>query len=238
MMGRPMAFPGWLRPIKARRTRRTGRRVVTGVVLFALLVTGLLAWRVRSVTVSAYPEFPRAAIRSLRSLEGTPVVLLSFRRVRELAEVWPGVASMEARLQLSGRLVVTVQPARVAGSVAVGRGWRAVGPDGTLGARLNGPVPPVLERFSPEADRLREGLIVAQRLATETGRKVLGVRRVLPDDLEVHLAGPGARGAVVHVSPPGSRAESWWTARLRRGEPTGSWADLTRDDRATLGGGA
>jgi len=237
-MSAPLAFPGWLRPMAARRTRQFRRRVIVALTFPALLIAGLLAWRVQSVAVSSYPGFPRSAVASFRSLEGTPVVLLSLDGVRRLAETWPGVASVEARLQLPGHLVVTVHPAVVAGSFAVGRGWRAVGTDGQPGARLEGPVPPVLEHFAPLAPQLREGLAIARRLAAETGREVLEVRRILPDDLEVRLAGPrpGTNGTVIHVRPAGSRAESWWTAGLREGRANASWADLRRDDRATLGG--
>ncbi len=233
-----LAFPGRLRPVAVRRERRVRRRVIAAVTFLTLLTAGLLNWRVQSVAVSSYPGFPETTVRSLSSLEGTLIVLLSLEGVRRCAETWPGVASVEARLQLPGRLVVTIHPAPVAGSVPVGHGWHAVGPDGSLGARLKGPAPPLLEQFSPEITRLREGLVIAQRLAAETGREVLRVRRILPDDLEVHLAGagPGAAGAVVHVRPSGSRAESWWTARLRQGLGTGPWADLRRDDRAIVGG--
>ncbi len=238
MNGRPLAFPVKLRPVAVRRHRRVRRRVLASLAMAALAAAFLLRWRVESVAVSPCPGVPQAAMVSLRSLSGTPIVLLSLDGVRRLAEVWPGVASVEARLELPGRLVVTVHPSPVAGSFATGRGWHAVGPDGTPGGRLDGPVPPVLEQFPTRSIRLREGLVIAQRLAAETGRQVRLVRRILPGDLEVHLTGrdAGSPGPVLHVRPAGSRAESWWTARLRRGQAPGRWADLRQDDRAVVGG--
>ncbi|NOZ95420.1 MAG: hypothetical protein GXP47_11895 [Acidobacteria bacterium] len=238
MSSQPLAFPVKLRPVAVRRHRRVRRRVLAALAMGALAAVFLLRWRVESVAVSACRGLPQAALVSLRSLSGTPIVLLSLDGVRRLAEVWPGVDSVEARLELPGRLVVAVHPSPVAGSFATGRGWHAVGPDGTPGGRLEGPAPPVLEQFPTQANRLREGLVIAQRLAAETGRQVRVVRRILPGDLEVRLAGreAGLDGPVLHVRPAGSRAEAWWTARLRRGQTPGRWADLRRDDRAVVGG--
>jgi len=234
----PLAFPGRLRPVAVRRTRRVRRRVIVITVLAALLAAGPLIWRLRSVSISAFPGFPKAAVRSLRSLQGTPIALISLRKARGLAEVWPGVASVDARLKLPGRLLVTVHPASVNGSFPTGRGWHAVGEDGAVGARLARPAPPVLEGFTPEAIALREGLGIARRLAEETGRTVLAVRRILPDDFEVQLAGSdsGGPGFLVHVRSSAGRAELWWTRQLRSGHAPGTRADLRRDDALIVGG--
>ncbi|HHQ48752.1 MAG TPA: hypothetical protein ENK19_07700 [Acidobacteria bacterium] len=235
-MSGPLTFPGRLRPATARRTRRVRRRVLAATALAGVITAGLLLWRVGTVSVSAFPGFPDPALRSLRSLEGTPVVLLSLREARRLAAVWPGVASVEARLELPGRLAVTVHRAAIAGCVPTGRGWHAVGNDGALGLRLRRPVPPVLQGFAPDPDALREGLAVARRVTEESGRSVVSVRRILPGDLEIELADDAKGTVVVHVRPEPSGAERWWMARLEEGRAPGTWADLRRDDRLTVGG--
>jgi len=79
---------------------------------------------------------------------------------------------------------------------------------------------------------------VAQRLERATGLAVRRVRRILPDDLEVILVDDdGVTAAVVHVTPSGTAAERWWTARRRAGAAeAGPRADLRSESRVVVGG--
>ncbi len=237
MSSLPPPFPARLRPTPSRR-RRVRRRVLLFLGVVAAVTLLALTWRVDRVVVEACDAVPTGTIVSLQALEGTPVILLSLERIRNMLEIWPGVVAVEARLVLPGTLRVTARPAVTAGSLRWARGWRSVAPDGRVGVRLPAPAAPELLGFEAEPQELRLGLVVAQRLERATGLDVRSVRRILPDDLEVVFADGDERPAgAVHVTPDGTTAETWWTARRRGGTAAiGTWADLRATDRVVAGG--
>ncbi len=237
MTALPPPFPARLRPAPSRR-RRIRRRVLLALAGLGAATALALAWRVDRVEVSACDAVPAGTVASLRALEGSPVLLLSLDRVRRQLEIWPGVVAVEARLVLPGTLRVTARPAVAAGSLRWARGWRAVAPDGRTGVRIEAPLRPELVGFSADPREVRQGLVVAQRLERASGFAVRRVRRILPGDLEVTLVdAEGEVTAVVHVTPEGTAAETWWTARLAAGrEARGSRADLRWADRVVVGG--
>jgi len=210
------------------------------VLLVIPLALALLPrWQVKKVDIQRCPGVPERLGGTLMSLVGTPVVLLDLDWVRNAVDVWPGVAGVEVRLKRLGTLSVKAYAAGVAGSLAVGRGWRAVCPDGTLGPRLDARRDPVLVNFPRRPERLREGLSVAERLARELGRPVESVRRVMPDDFEVVFARrPGDRRPfAVHVAARASGGERMMGAMVRSGALQDiGWADLRQEDRLVVGG--
>jgi len=220
------------------RRRRIRRRVVLALAGLGAATALALGWRVDRVEVSACDAVPAGTVASLRALEGSPVLLLSLDWVRRQLEIWPGVVAVEARLVLPGTLRVTARPAVAAGSLRWTRGWRAVAPDGRTGVRIEAPLRPELVGFSADPREVRLGLVVAQRLERASGFAVRRVRRILPGDLEVTLVDAGGEvTAVAHVTPEGTAAETWWTARLAAGrEARGSRADLRWADRVVVGG--
>lgn len=195
-----------------------------------------LLWRVQSVEIEACPELPASASTSLKQLVGTPIVLLDLGRVRDNIQAWPGVAAVEVRLEVPGTVQISVRPAEVAGSIRVGRGWRAVCSDGCIGGSLSVRRPPVLAGFGADPRELAGALDVGHRLTEETGLVVQQLRRILPGDLEAVLTG-GDDGTlhVVHVKPAGSRAERAWCRMLRAGGAA-PWADLRGELQLVIGG--
>ena len=155
--------------------------------------------------------------------------------VRTFAERWPGVGSVSVRFRLPGDLEISTSRAVVCGSTAVAGGWQAVKCDGSLGGRLDGPRVPVLSGFEVETRGLRRGLVVGQRLGDAVGARVAGVRRITPQDYEVHvIAAVGTGVLTVRVGPEPAAAEGWWIREVARGGPP-RWADLRRDDRVVVG---
>jgi len=228
----PPPFPAGLRRPRPRRARLWVRWLP--LALPAVLPLALL-WRVGTVQIQGCPGLPASACRSLHDLVGTPVVLLHLDRIRDDVQAWPGVALVEVRFEAPGTLSVTAHPAEAAGSVRVGRGWRAVCADGQVGAALTAPQPPVLAGFGADRGKLASALVVGRRLARQTGLVVRRLRRILPDDLEVVLADSGGESYTIHVVPGGSRAERAWCELLRTGG-AGAWADLRGDFRMVVGG--
>lgn len=228
----PPPFPAGLRRPRQTRTRAWLRWLP--LALIALLPVSLL-WRVQAVDVQACPGVPASACSSLEQLVGTPVVLLDLARLRDDLRAWPGVATVEVRLEVPGTVHVVAHPAEVAGSVQVGRGWRAVCEDGRVGAALAGPRPPVLAGFDFDRGQLGSALGVGHRLASETGLVVQRLRRILPGDFEAVLTAADGSDYQVHVAPGGSGAERAWTQMVRAGGAS-SWADLRGELRMVVGG--
>ncbi len=231
-------FPNRLRIVPSRNGSRRRLLLLAAGLIVAMLLAMLPSWRVQSVTAALGTGVPAAATRSLVSLRGTPVLLLNLRWVRRIVEVWPAAGAVEVQLQMPGKLLVHATPAGIAGSVRIGRSWHAVTPRGGPGVVLRAPVPPVLTGFEPKPVALRSALSVADRVARETGGRVLSVTSILPDDLEVHVvtAGRGAGPLVLHVAHEPAAGEVKWTRMIREGKVSGTgWADLRFDDRVVVG---
>jgi hypothetical protein len=220
------------------RPRAPRRRTRWQVLAFALL-PGVLAlvpsWRVRAVEVEGCPALPASVRGSLATLAGTPVALLDLGWVRRQVEVWPGVASVEVRLDLTGALRVGTHASRVEGSVPVGRGWHGVAPDGALAGPMAEERQPVLAGFGHRPDELWRGLEVARRLGRETGGTVSLVREVTPGDCLVELVLPGgAAPVVVHVQPKATESERFWCRQVRAGARVAPWTDLRAERRLVV----
>ncbi len=238
-MRRPVPpFPDRLRHMRFRRGHRHRLVILGGGLLLAMSLAALPSWKVRAVEVDVSAGIPSAAGRSLQSLRGMPVVFLNLGWVRQLVQVWPAAGAVEVRLEMPSKLLVHTVPAGVAGSIRIGRNWHAVTPGGEPGTVLATPVPPVLTGFDGTPASLRSALSVADRIARETGRRVLSVTSILPGDLEVHV-GPAVRGngpLVLHVAEKPAAGEVCWTHMIRTGRAAGrEWADLRFDDRVVVG---
>ncbi|NOZ77882.1 MAG: hypothetical protein GXP48_01635 [Acidobacteria bacterium] len=235
----PPPFPDRLRIVTRRRGRRRWAALLGGSLLAVIITVLLPLWQVTSVKTALGPGVPGAAARSLAHLRGTPVVLLSLGWVRRLVQVWPAAGDVEVRLQMPGTLLVRSTPAGIAGSVRIGGRWRAVTSRGSLGARLDTPVSPILTGFDLRPGPLRTALSVADRVARETGGRVESVRFILPGDFEVKVvtASRAAGPLVLHVAEAATAGETRWTRMIREGRtPATGWADLRFDNRVVVGG--
>ncbi len=227
-------LPDRLRP---RSPRRRGRSPV--VLVLAVAVLPLLApwWRLRKVDVIPCDGLPGSAVSALHDLEGRFALGVDPRQVASELEAWPGVATVDVRLNLPATLVVRATPVLPHGSVVSGRRWRAVAEDGRLAGSLAQPLAPVLKGFPRDARDLRKGLEIARRIGGASGRQVESVRRITPVDYEVRLASEPAGGVVrIWVGATASAAERYWCRRMANGEDGGGWLDLRRDDRVVVGG--
>jgi len=230
-MSRPMFLPDRLRPALPRRRPRRLLALVAAIPGCLLL---LPLWRVQTVDVTGCGELPVSLERSLRQLEGTSLLTLDLDRVREQVEAWPGVASVEVRLELPGTLHVTVRQATARASVPVGAGWHGVDDAGRLTGALAQPLPLSLERFPPSPEELRQGLAVADRIGRACLARVRTVRRITPSDFAVALERAGTE-LVIHVRPQPTVGERLWCEHAASGQLAWRWADLRWDSRLVLG---
>lgn len=228
-------LPERLRPPVAGRKRKRGVALLTVVPVILL---ALPRWQVDEVVVEGCPKLPVTAVRSLHELVGQPALGLDLETVRDRVDVWPGVGVVEVELELPGTIRVRAEAAPNLGSVRIGRSWHGVAADGSLTGTLEVGLPPVLRGFAEDAER-GEGLAVACRLESATGRRVLEILRITPQDyrLRIEPAGDGPE-FVVHVLPQGSGAESAWCTAVAQGANIQPWADLRWSDRIVIGGGS
>ena len=157
--------------------------------------------------------------------------------IRRQVEVWPGVESVDVRLQLPSTVRISATQVVAHGSVPVGHGWRAVAADGSLAGPLPSPYPPVLEGFSNRPKELRSALEVARRLTETSGARVEEIRFITPADLEVRILLATGENSVVHVQPEGTEGERFWCEAAAKGKQPALWADLRWHDRVVIGGG-
>jgi cell division septal protein FtsQ len=205
------------------------------LVLIAAFPLTFPWWRLQAVEVTGCPSLPSEVATSLEGLVGRSPLSVDPQWVRRQVEVWPGVVSVDVRLELPGTLKVHATAATPRGSVANGAGWRAVAEDGRLAGPLDGPIAPVLEGFTRRPDELSRGLAVAARLREATGAEVRAVRRITPNDLEVRLAGAGGE-VVVWVRPTATASERRFCDLVAEGRFLAAWVDLRWQDRLVLGG--
>jgi hypothetical protein len=177
-------------------------------------------------------------IDTLQELVGGFPLAVDPQWVRGQVEVWPGVGSVDVRLEMPGTVHVTATAVSPQASVPRGVRWQAVAQDGSLAGPLDQPKRPVLEQFPIDPVELRRGLEVARRLERATGRQIDAVRLVTPADYEVRLrlAG-GEQETVVLILSDETDGERYWCERAARGEPLPEWADLRWHDRVVTGGG-
>lgn len=223
--------------VRPRAPRRRGRQPLA--FLLAAVALPLLApwWRLRTVEVTTCDGLPSSAVSALYGLEGQFALAVDPQRLAAGLEEWPAVAEVDVRLSLPGTLEVRATPVLPHGSVAVGRGFRAVAEDGRLAGPLKGACEPVLEGFPRDPPGLGKGLEIARRLGSTSGLEVRTVRLITPTDYEVRLeSGRGGRVFTVWVGAAASAAERYWCRRLAHGDEAVGWVDLRQEDRVVVGG--
>ncbi|MEJ2188033.1 MAG: FtsQ-type POTRA domain-containing protein [Acidobacteriota bacterium] len=228
-------LPDRLRPRGPRK--RPGRRLaLLGVVPVMLLALPQL--RVKEVRVTACPQLPAAAVRSLQEIEGRPALGIDLEAIRDEVEVWPGVGEVSVELQLPGTISVNAAASTICGSVRVGRSWHGVDSQGSLAGVIETPVPPVLRGFNDGAAERLRALGTARRLEDASRGRVREIQWVTPLDFRVVMtAGDNGEQKVVHVSPEGTPAEISWCAAVASGSMAAAWADLRCPDRMVIGEG-
>ena len=238
MTNAPVFLPESLRPRpgKPRRKKRARRPLVVVAVFLgiSLAFLALFKWRISEVRIESCPALPACVAENLEAMRGSWVPALDLGKMQHLIDCWPGVGDCDISLQLPGTLLVRASAAPVAASIPTGHGWHALSPDGEIGRCLGRAVFPVLENFPPDAAELRRGLAAGKRVADGVGGKILSLRWISPDDLELRLEkGKRGRKLVLHVLPEGGPAENWFYRHLRDQENT-MWADLRQADRIVV----
>ena len=175
---------------------------------------------------------------TLQELVGRFPLAVDPEWVRRQVEVWPGIGTVDVRLEMPGTVWVTATAVSPRASVPRGVRWQAVAEDGSLAGSLVQPIGPILEEFPIDPVELRRGLDVAHRLERGTGGQVDAVRLLTPADYEVRLrlAG-GERSVSVLVRSAETDGERYWCQWAVRGEAPPGWADLRWNDRLVTGGG-
>lgn len=228
-------LPDRLRP-RGPRKRPRRRLALLGVVPVMLLALPQL--RVKEVRVTACPQLPAAAVRSLQEIEGRPALGIDLEAIRDEVEVWPGVGEVSVELQLPGTISVNAAASTICGSVRVGRSWHGVDSQGSLAGVIETPVPPVLRGFNDGAAERLRALGAARRLEDASRGHVREIQWVTPLDFRVVMtAGDNGEQKVVHVSPEGTPAEISWCAAVAGGSMAAAWADLRFPDRMVIGEG-
>jgi cell division septal protein FtsQ len=242
---RPLAFPERLRPQRQVR-RRTRRRLPILLLLLPVLVLPLFWWEVQRVEVAPCPGLPEVVRQGLHELVGTSPLTLDLQWVRHQVEVWPGVASVQVKLELPGTLHVTARPQEIAGSLAIGRRWHAVVETGDIGTVLDKPQAPLLQGSGRRPAALRQGLQIAARISDATGYRVEQIRLVMPGDTEVTLVSgefsdsaerlrlTHSNPVVIRVNTEASVAEQVWCEKVRDGWQPAPWTDLRMDNRMVV----
>lgn len=225
-------IPEHLRPAKAARRRR--RRGWLWLALLPLPLLGITQWKVVTVEITQQPWVPPTAVASIRSLIGTPMVLVHLDWVRRHLDRWPTVGGVEVLCRLDGTVLVTTRPARAAASIRVGSGWHGIDRHGQPTGRLSERRTPVLH-CAGDSDTLGSALSVARRLEALDIGAVQSVTFVSPSVLAVDLENDG-RSFTAHVRTETSDSEEgltrlWSTRRL----PDHGFVDATRDDRLVVG---
>jgi len=235
----PVFLPDSLRPRpgkprKPRRKNRARRPLVAATVFLAVSLAGLALfnWRVSEVRIESCPALPACVAANLKAMRGAWVPALDLEEMQHLIDCWPGVGDCDISLQLPGTLLVRASAAPVAASIRTGCRWHALSPDGEIGRCLDQAVFPVLENFPPDPSELHRGLKAGKRVADGIGGKILSLRWVGPDDLELRI-GVHDREIVLHVLPEGGPAERWFYQHLKDQENT-MWADLRQADRIVV----
>ncbi len=225
-------FPDHVR----RRPRAPRRRWLALLVALTAAASPMLPslWTVRRVRIEGAGSMPAAERANLELLVGTPLALVDPAWVRDRMELWPGATSVEVRRELDGTLSLRQRKCPAAGSVRVGRGWHAVCPDGSLGGRLQGPLPPVLEGLPAAPAELRSALAAADRVRSSGLGEVSRLRAVLPGEVEawVGTSGPPARLLLATAGSPSESGLRDWLGD--RPLPPGAFADVSRDDRVVV----
>jgi hypothetical protein len=194
-------------------------------------------WRVQAVQVEGCPGLPPGVTQSLQGLVGRFPLAVDPQWIRQQVEVWPGVESVDVRLELPATVKVSATQTVAHGSVPIGVGWQAVAADGSLAGSLPDRYPPVFEGFSNRPHELRSALEVAKRLIAASGGRVEAIRFITPSDLEARILLQSGTTSVVHVRPEGTEGERFWCEAAANGELTTRWADLRWHDRMVVGGG-
>jgi hypothetical protein len=225
-------LPDRLRP-RGPRKRPRRRLALLGVVPVMLLALPQL--RVKEVRVTACPQLPAAAVRSLQEIEGRPALGIDLEAIRDEVEVWPGVGEVSVELQLPGTISVNAAASTICGSVRVGRSWHGVDSQGSLAGVIETPVP---RGFNDGAAERLRALGTARRLEDASRGRVREIQWVTPLDFRVVMtAGDNGEQKVVHVSPEGTPAEISWCAAVAGGSMAAAWADLRFPDRMVIGEG-
>ncbi|MCD4747757.1 MAG: hypothetical protein K8R59_00155 [Thermoanaerobaculales bacterium] len=228
-------LPESLRPQpKATSRPKTRHRLRYTVVILSIatVVAVLASWRVDAVLVESCSAIPASATADFNIMQGRWVPAVDLDWVRRQAERWPGVATVDVKLQLPGTLRVLAGPEDICGTLRVGAGWRAVSCDGTMGRRLEKPQKPVLEGFESAHQEVRRALAVGRRLAQGGEAEVLGISRLTPTDYEVRLIAKEGSDQVftVRVYPTARPTEEWWFSARAAGTAP-AWADLRHPNR-------
>ena len=228
-------LPDRLRPMPP---RRRSRRPLAGLALVATLPMAAPWWQVQAVEVTGFPGLPDSVIDTLQELVGRFPLAVDPQWVRRQVEVWPGVGTVDVRLEMPGTVHVNATAVSPQASVPRGVRWQAVALDGSLAGPLDRPKGPVLEEFPVDPVELRRGLEVARRVERATGGRVDAVRLVTPADYEVRLRlADGEQETVILILSGETEGERYWCERAARGEPLPAWADLRWHDRVVTGGG-
>jgi len=109
---------------------------------------------------------------TLQELVGRFPLAVDPEWVRRQVEVWPGIGTVDVRLEMPGTVWVTATAVSPRASVPRGVRWQAVAEDGSLAGSLVQPIGPILEEFPIDPVELRRGLDVAHRLERGTGGQV------------------------------------------------------------------
>ena len=224
-------FPEHLRRSAVARGRYP-RRTWPAVALVAAAAVAAL-WRVREVRLVGGEVLPPAARAEVAALVGRPLLLVDPDAVRSRLERYSGVARVGVRWGMDGTVAVTVERARAAGSIRVGRGWHGVTAAGRPCGRLERPRPPVLEGAATAAAR-REALAAAARVTRLGLGRVTAVCRLLPGVVAAYLEG----GGEVRLADEPTRSERWLGRRGAGAVAGAELVDLTRDDRIVVRRGA
>ena len=237
MSNAPVFLPDRIRPRPGTTRRKRNRRPpLTLATLLAVVFAGiaLFNWRIDEVRIASCPGLPPCVAENFRALEGTWVPALDLEALQKLINCWPGIQNCDISLQLPGRLVIRASATPVAASIQTSRGWHAVSPEGEIGRSLDRAVFPVLENFPLEPAQLRRGLETGKRTAEALDGKVLLLRWISPDDIEIQLEfAHREKELYLHVLPEGGPAENWFYTHFENLEQT-IWADLRRPDRIVV----
>lgn len=234
-------LPASLRPTpQAPRSRtRSPMRwwLSAGAIVTLCVGAGILlaGWRLNAIEVTTCTGLPASAVANLEDLRGSWIPSLDLDEVRQNVETWPGIDGVAVELKLPATLRIQALPDEICASVQMGRTWRGVTCNGTLGRRLAEPNFPILENFDLGESDLRSALSTGTRLCDGTIGRLLSVRKITPSDYEVTIATHTLPDtpSIVRVLPQGAPSEQWWHETALSGRAP-AWADLRLDHRIVI----
>ncbi len=217
---------------------RPRRRSASWILSIALTATVLLvpSWTVRRVEIQSGTAVPESVIRGVHTLHGTSVFALDLHWIRTALSRWPGVASAEVRLEPSGVLRIRCTDAPVVASLAIGRGWHGVLPNGSLGPQLQAPNEIAIVDVANDPAVLRQALRAVARVRPHLHAHSLRVTSALPGTFRIEaLSATGACAVTLELAARPTAAERAWLELVASDRLHGArWFDLRGEHRLVV----